>query len=290
MNTIVYYHKNCSDGFGAAFAAWKEFGADAAYEPLQYGKTPDVGGFDRVFFLDVVPQPYETIYDVARQTGQVTVIDHHKTTIEHFAYEGRGEAQQFIKRNIEFNFDMGHSAAVLTHQYFNPGKVTPWLMEYVEDRDMWWHKLAKSAEVNAAIRSYPMHFLVWDKFVSPNDMAKVGEHVLRTERIYWGRSLENVQWIKIAGYLTPIVNTTVGGSDAANALLDIYPKADISGYYFDRGDGLRQWGLRSKGKVDVGEVAAQFGGGGHAKAAGFQTAINEVPRSKTSDWFREAVA
>lgn len=282
MNTIVYYHKNCSDGFGAAYAAWKHLGTDAVYEPLQYGKVPNVDGFDRVFFVDVVPQPYDTIFEVARQTGQTIVIDHHKTAVEHFDHSHQKGLQQFRRRGVEFNFDMDHSAAVLTHNYFNPGTVVPWLLGYVEDRDMWWHKLAKSAEVNAAIRSYPMDFDTWDKFTTPNDMAKIGEHVLRTERIYWERSLENIQWIKIGEYEVPIVNTTVGGSDAANAILE-RRGVGVAGYYFDRGDGVRQWGLRANGKVDVSELAKRFGGGGHANAAGFQTEINQNPNTP---WLR----
>lgn len=40
MKTFVLYHANCRDGFGAKFAAWKKFGEQAEYLPVQYGKPP----------------------------------------------------------------------------------------------------------------------------------------------------------------------------------------------------------------------------------------------------------
>ena len=32
-NSIVIYHKNCFDGYGAAWAAYKKYGNDAIYIP-----------------------------------------------------------------------------------------------------------------------------------------------------------------------------------------------------------------------------------------------------------------
>jgi len=39
----------------------------------------------------------------------------------------------------------------------------------------------------------------------------------------------------------------------------------------NRGDRQRQWGLRGRGAGDLSRVAEQYGGGGHANAAGFVT-------------------
>ena len=35
---LVIYHADCPDGFGAAYAAWRHFGATASYSPAQYGR------------------------------------------------------------------------------------------------------------------------------------------------------------------------------------------------------------------------------------------------------------
>jgi nanoRNase/pAp phosphatase (c-di-AMP/oligoRNAs hydrolase) len=70
-----------------------------------------------------------------------------------------------------------------------------------------------------------------------------------------------------------VVNCAYFFSEACAMLLERYPDAPFSAYYFDRADGLRQWGLRSIGSFDVSKIAAKFGGGGHRNAAGFQTPI-----------------
>ena len=42
---LVIYHANCTDGFGAAYAAWKLLGDRADYHPAKYGEAPpDVSG------------------------------------------------------------------------------------------------------------------------------------------------------------------------------------------------------------------------------------------------------
>ena len=38
MKPLVIYHANCTDGFGAAFAAWLKFGDEAEYRACHYGQ------------------------------------------------------------------------------------------------------------------------------------------------------------------------------------------------------------------------------------------------------------
>lgn len=35
---LVLHHANCADGFTAAWCAWRYFGDDAEYVPVQYGQ------------------------------------------------------------------------------------------------------------------------------------------------------------------------------------------------------------------------------------------------------------
>ena len=41
MKPLVIYHANCTDGFGAAFAAWLKLGDEAEYLPMEYLKATD---------------------------------------------------------------------------------------------------------------------------------------------------------------------------------------------------------------------------------------------------------
>lgn len=36
MKPLVCFHADCTDGFGAAFAAWLKLGDDAEYLPMAY--------------------------------------------------------------------------------------------------------------------------------------------------------------------------------------------------------------------------------------------------------------
>lgn len=269
MTNLVLYHKDCSDGFGAAYAAWRKFGPDAHYEPLRHGDLPDLSAVDTLYFLDISPKP-DMLADIIREVGHVVIIDHHKSAQVDL---------QGAPTGVEVHFDMAHSAAVLAWNYFHPTTEMPWLMAFVEDRDMWWHKLPHSAEVNAAIRSYPLDDLLrWDTWAQSlywkDKLIDEGSVVLRTERGAYRRSMREVQWFSIGGLRVPIINTTVGGNDAANELLNNLG-VRVAGYYFDRGDGKRQFGLRSDGSIDVSELAAIYGGGGHRAAAGFQVLQEE---------------
>ncbi len=62
------------------------------------------------------------------------------------------------------------------------------------------------------------------------------------------------------------------GYEAADGLIDlirIAEEAQVSCLLRDLGDGRTKGSLRSRGRVDVGSVAAALGGGGHHNAAGF---------------------
>ena len=59
-NTIVYYHANCNDGFGAAWSAYQQFGWGAKYRQCSYGKP--IPGIEkrkgcRIYFLDMSTTP-----------------------------------------------------------------------------------------------------------------------------------------------------------------------------------------------------------------------------------------
>jgi nanoRNase/pAp phosphatase (c-di-AMP/oligoRNAs hydrolase) len=45
-------------------------------------------------------------------------------------------------------------------------------------------------------------------------------------------------------------------------------------YYYDGGKKQWNFGLRSIGNLDVGELAVEYGGGGHVNAAGFSLSHN----------------
>jgi hypothetical protein len=55
-----------------------------------------------------------------------------------------------------------------------------------------------------------------------------------------------------------VVNALLLGSEVGEELLKRYPEAPFVAIYFDRGDGKRQWSLRSREDFDVAVVARLF--------------------------------
>jgi hypothetical protein len=66
-----------------------------------------------------------------------------------------------------------------------------------------------------------------------------------------------------------MANCSLYYSELCDMYLDQHPEEEVAGYFFQRGDGLWQFGLRSRGDFHCGDFARQFGGGGHARAAGY---------------------
>ena len=67
---------------------------------------------------------------------------------------------------------------------------------------------------------------------------------------------------------------------SARSFLKRHPDAPFAAMYFDRGDSVRQWSLRSRADFDVSKIARAFQNGGHRQAAGFETKLSKdfVPK------------
>jgi len=223
----VWYHANCSDGFGAAFAAWMQFrDREVLYAPVQYNEPmPFAIAGDEIFILDFSYKADELLA-LARAVypGKVTVLDHHQTaeqelTSERFESltdsravvdETSESKRSFRVDNLTVTFSRCKSGCVLAWEYFHgPTKPVPRFFEYLQDRDLWQWRLEKSREVNAAIRSYPQRFKEWltisgvvwsDDAQEQSDamrtLAKEGEAILRAQRQLVEQIRKRVQFVR----------------------------------------------------------------------------------------------
>ncbi len=269
MATFVLYHAHCADGFGAAWAAWKRFGADARYLAVQHGApAPSLPEGSDVYILDFAYTRAET-EAIRRRAASLRVIDHHRTAEEEL-------------RGLDYaTFDNRKSGAVLSWEFFHPGKPVPEILRYVMDRDLWLHELPRSREVFAGLSSYPMDFEVWSS-LEVEVLAEEGAVVLRYQRELVDLLAEGARMETLAGYRVPVANAPLLGSEVGEELLRRNPAAPFVAMYFDRGDGKRQWSLRSREDFDVSEVARLFQNGGHRQAAGFESEIGPdfMPKPK----------
>ena len=262
MNTtLILYHSNCYDGFGAAFAAWKYFGTTAEYRPVGYNKPipVDAHSFRHVYIVDF-SYPREELIRLADST-RVVVLDHHKTAEENL----RG----LDHPNLEIVFDMNRSGAGITWDYFHD-TLRPLLIDHIQDRDLWKFQMEGSKEVHAALVSYPFDFKLRDTF-EVEKLKTEGVALLRMYAQLVEKICQKPWFANIGGYDVPVVNTTVAWSEVGEFLLKKYPDAPFVASFTEFED-ITMWSLRSKEEFDVSAIAKQFGGGGHKNAAGFKIA------------------
>ncbi len=88
MSILVVYHKDCMDGFGAAFVAWKKFGGEASYIPVTYGREQDLFVEDmaksaehplgELYVLDFSFNT-DQLRRLAKIFRKISILDHHDT-------------------------------------------------------------------------------------------------------------------------------------------------------------------------------------------------------------------
>lgn len=266
---ICIYHGNCADGFGAAYAVWKRFGDEVEYIAGTYGMTPpDVAG--KAVLLVDFSFKREVIEEMLKTAAAIFIIDHHKTAIDDLMPLLTGDSSYVI----DAFFDIERSGAMLAWQHYHGG-TPPALIEHIQDRDLWRFKLPGTREIQAALFSYPYDFEMWDKLV----------HMPTEQLISDGAAIERKHFkdidellgvtqrrMIIAGFNVPVANLPYTfSSDAGHKMGKHEPFAAC---YYDTPQG-RCFSLRStEGGVDVGEIAKQYGGGGHKHAAGFTLKIS----------------
>ncbi len=267
--TLVLYHGDCPDGFGAAYAAWRALGDAATYLPVRHGEPPPPQaeeGPERLYLLDFA-YPRATTERLAARAGSARVLDHHATAAEDLA------GLPFV------TIEQDRSGAVLAWEHFHPGRPVPLLLRYVEDRDLWRWALPRSREVNAALALVPFDFAAWDRLardLDGGDIGRLEELAGRSATIVAYRATQvrrlcdSAFWTDVAGYRVPVVNSSLLASEVGAELCRRHPEAPFAAVFSLVSESEESWSLRSRGDFDVAAVARSLGGGGHRAAAGFR--------------------
>lgn len=264
---LCLYHDHCNDGFAAALAVWLVYGDNYEYVPVRYGEqAPDVTNRD-VIIVDF-SYPRETLLKMKNDSSYLLVVDHHKT------------AENSLKGLDYCIFDNSKSGAVLAWEHFHPVSEVPDLFLYIQDRDLWQWKLEYSRELNAALRVVEKDFKIWKDLCFNKDLLSnlidKGSIILEYQKTCVESAIKgrNLIPIKLGGYDVAALNVTHLVSETIGRLAEFGPFAVG---YFDTSE-RRYFSLRStkQSGIDVAEIAKQYGGGGHANAAGFSIPLPPV--------------
>jgi len=263
---FVIYHEHCSDGFGAAWSAWKLLGNKAEYCAATHGDPPpDVTG-KSVAILDF-SYSNETTKEMIEKAESLMVIDHHKS------------AMVELHDITNTYFDMNHSGAMLAWNFFHPGKESPKFIKYIEDRDLWKWELPYSKEFAAAFDMVPFDFEAFTEFEDDSTFdaaCKRGSYILAYSKTVVKKVSDQATLRTRNGKKMYVVNSSHWMSEIGNKLA---PDCDfVVIWYFDHERQEYRISLRAFHEdTDVSEIAKQFGGGGHKKAAGFRLPKSEHP-------------
>ncbi len=258
----ILYHGNCPDGFGAAWAAYKKFGAKATYTPVYHGAPPPDGLAGREVYLLDFSYGAEEMAELSARASRLTAIDHH---VSH---------AKVVESMPHHVYALDRSGAALAWLHFHPGTTVPRLIRYLEDRDLWRFKLPGSDALNSAIETYPFEFRRWSALArlvedasSRRDLIRSGGAILAYRASLVDRALSDLEEVTLSGHRAGAVNSPILRSEIGHAIVSRgFPVGII--WSFDA-DSEIIVSLRSDGKTDVSRIAASYGGGGHRAAAAF---------------------
>lgn len=261
--SILLYHGNCPDGFGAAFSFWKKFGDTIDYLAVtHYDILPDLTNRD-VYMVDIAFEK-EKMIEIKNKAASFLVLDHHFS------------AQQNLK-DLDFcHFDMSHSGAALAWKHCFPDTELPKLIKFIETRDLWEWKYDEAPEALTVLDSHEKSFEIWNKlfnkFENEKDFAKIlieGKAILRYNKNLMNNIKTSRHILKILGYDVPSLNIPFFRSELVGEMAEENGVPFAAGYHFNGECYI--FSLRSrKDGINVAEIAAKFsGGGGHKQSAGF---------------------
>ena len=253
--TLILYHAECADGFGAAWAIWRRY-PKAEYRPVKHGEAPpaNLAGHHIVMVdFSYLRTPVEAM---ATEAARLGVLDHHIT------------AEQALADLPYAYFDLNKSGAVLGWEWAHD-EPAPWLLRYIQDKDLWQWALPNSREISAALASYPFDFELWTRF-EQRELEREGRAILRYENELVTKLASHATLVEFEGASVPSVQSSVLTSQIGERLSAEHPFCVI---WHDR-NNRRYFSMRSREDgTDVGAIAASFGGGGHTHAAGFSVPL-----------------
>lgn len=278
----VVYHHPCNDGTGAALAAWVARGEEIEYLPLDYTK-PFVEQQllnKNVLVIDASFKK-EQLQHIRNIAKKVLILDHHESAMKDLAGEPG------------CCFTMGNSGAVLAWHYFHGVDTPPpTLLRLIQDRDLWAWQERELSE--------PLFYALVDWYTTPDfrQYAQYLQSEALDKLIAHGKGLvaENHRWCVEVGSGVVLKYFVLPGMDKKYHIASLEVANDkliseLSEYLYTKHDidFVMLWHKlpgetqkykisfrNNKPTVNVAEIAAALGGGGHARAAGVSVSCSPV--------------
>lgn len=299
---ICFYHFPCNDGIASAWALSQSLPGAVmiGVKPGCKEINPEHYVGKHIYFADVCPG-LDLLTTLLQTGNQVTILDHHISNQRILEEISEGV-------NLHITFDMNRSGCQITWDHLNPGLDRPWFIDYIGDRDLWKFDLEDSRVINLALSEFGYVSLEglstlpdgtvsqnWD-FIHENliipgtiidqkhsrmmkrDLKKTVKASLSFNQV-----IDDVEqhfcytvWIGATyGYLTSDFGHLLyktpfpSGEEMCDFAVVWSYRLDTNSWKYSLRSGKRGE-LSADEAVDVSQIAAHFGGGGHKAASGFE--------------------
>lgn len=292
---FVVFHHDDSDGLIGAYAIQAKLQSDQIqFVPCNYTKPVDLEGIDgaEVYFVDFTPNDYEKVFaEIAERAERLVIFDHHSSKAD--AVE---KVKSWGKDNIEITVrcEIGTSGGMLAWSKLFPDIEPPQFFQIISDFDTFNLEKGKKdfydrilpfqfgfmavhdeqpillPKISKALAAYLQQP---DEEVFVGLMAECfskGRIIFNHLQQSWAKAAENSAFeAEFEGLKAVCINTADKGSMQFDSVYDP-EKHDLMFGFEWRKD---HWSISlysESDKVNCGEIAKKFGGGGHASAAGCQ--------------------
>ncbi|MCC6934094.1 MAG: hypothetical protein IT406_00130 [Candidatus Yanofskybacteria bacterium] len=280
----VLYHKGCTDGFGAAWAAFRSLGKSAEYIPVEHQTPPPDGLTGKTIYLLDFTYTRDVMERLIRDNVRVTALDHHLSS--------RAETEM----TEDFRYSQDHSGAVVAWEYFHPGVPVPFILQVIEDIDLHRFALPDSATVSDWLDVFDFDFKVYTKLARTLASEAGRRRALRhgafvqqyrtkcVDRLISNNSYEvDFEGQRVLAVTSELFHSEIGSQLAVGRPFSVVWRMRSSGPYVS---------LRSAPEgANVAEIALRYGGGGHAHAAGFKVArLEDLPFRPVREVLKESTS
>lgn len=260
---ICFYHNADNDGFCSG-AIVKSIYPDCVLWGINYGqKVPwdEVNKHDKVVIVDFSFTPSEMS---KLNEGDLIWIDHHKTAIEALS-----------NQEIKGLREIGRAACELTWEFFKTDPM-PIGVKLVGRYDVWDHSDPRTISFELGLKQYvldPVKNLgIWNDVINADeffvyDVCRDGEVIKSYEAKSNISKNETLAFTAELAGIKVIAANNLCNSRFFDSTFDPNYHDAMCAFYLGK-KGAWKYSLYSP-KIDCSVIAQQFGGGGHAGAAGF---------------------
>lgn len=276
---LCIYHMADHDGKGSA-AIVKSIYPEVEFLPFNHDSEipyDEIEKHNEIIICDIA-LPIDYMFDLNNRKD-LTWIDHHVSIIDE--YEQRIKDGETEIKGIR---KVGTAAIILTWQYFYPNKRVPLGIKLLGLNDIFDLEDRRVRPFEYAMQALGVNKpneKIWGQLIRDeieiNPMVERGRAILsyihnRNYRLVRAEAFVS----EYEGYKCICANIPQGYSEFYDSLDNIEDYDVMVNFFMNKKNCWNLSFYTAKDNIDVSKIAAKFGGGGHAKAAG-ASALKELP-------------